>query len=426
MLADALEHLVRGVVDHPDDVSVRDKQLRRGSILEVRVHPDDLGKVIGRNGRTATAFRTVVSALAGRGGARIDFVDVDRRAEPAPSSPRAPPLGVAPVVMSGVVSETHQPSSAVAADRPSASRSSSAGSASRTACAARSPSRCAPTSPNGASPPGTTLAPSPPAAPRPAARRSTIAAPRWHQSTLLVTLRRDRRPQRRRGRPRHRAARRPRRRRVARGPRGVLRPPAGRARRGRPRRHAARQVTGVVHGGARTCSTSVRPTAATRWCRSWPRWCPRSTSPAAASSSPTGRAWWRRSPTSRRRLTGDADRRRLDLPRLPRAAGALACPARPATSGLLDLARPRPARLDARPAPHGRRHALRRRRRHGDEARALGRGARRGRARRRRPIARRTDARAGTPFTQARRPRARRAATTWSSPAAATRASTSG
>ena len=79
MLAEALEHLVRGIVAHPDDVVVRDKQLRRGALLEVRVNPDDLGKVIGRNGRTATAFRTVIAALAGRGGARIDFVDVDRR-----------------------------------------------------------------------------------------------------------------------------------------------------------------------------------------------------------------------------------------------------------------------------------------------------------------------------------------------------------
>jgi predicted RNA-binding protein YlqC (UPF0109 family) len=78
LLADALEHLVRGVVDHPDDVKVKDKELRRGSILEVRVHPDDLGKVIGRRGRTATAFRTVINALAGRDGARVDFVDVDR------------------------------------------------------------------------------------------------------------------------------------------------------------------------------------------------------------------------------------------------------------------------------------------------------------------------------------------------------------
>ena len=79
MLAEALEHLVKGIVDNPDDVTVRDKQLRRGSILEVRVHPSDLGKVIGRNGRTASAFRTVMNALAGRDGARLDFVDVDRR-----------------------------------------------------------------------------------------------------------------------------------------------------------------------------------------------------------------------------------------------------------------------------------------------------------------------------------------------------------
>ena len=78
MLVDALEHLVRGIVAHPDDVDVRDKQTRRGPLLEVRVHPDDLGKVIGRNGRTATALRTVVGAL-GKGGVRVDFVDVDRR-----------------------------------------------------------------------------------------------------------------------------------------------------------------------------------------------------------------------------------------------------------------------------------------------------------------------------------------------------------
>ena len=46
-------------------------------MLEVRVHPDDLGKVIGRAGRTARALRTVVTALGGRG-VRVDLVDVDR------------------------------------------------------------------------------------------------------------------------------------------------------------------------------------------------------------------------------------------------------------------------------------------------------------------------------------------------------------
>ena len=79
MLSEALEHLVRGIVTHPDDVSVRSRNTRRGRLLEVRVHPEDLGKVIGRAGRTATAVRTVIGALAGKGGARVDFVDVDRR-----------------------------------------------------------------------------------------------------------------------------------------------------------------------------------------------------------------------------------------------------------------------------------------------------------------------------------------------------------
>ncbi len=78
MLADALEHLVRGIVSNPDDVTVRDKELRHGRMLEVRVNPDDIGKVIGRSGRTATALRTVVGALAGRQPVRVDFVDVDR------------------------------------------------------------------------------------------------------------------------------------------------------------------------------------------------------------------------------------------------------------------------------------------------------------------------------------------------------------
>ena len=76
-LVDALEHLVRGIVDHPDQVHVEMVTTRRGRTLEVRVHPDDLGKVIGRGGRTATALRTVISGVGGRG-VRVDVVDTDR------------------------------------------------------------------------------------------------------------------------------------------------------------------------------------------------------------------------------------------------------------------------------------------------------------------------------------------------------------
>jgi predicted RNA-binding protein YlqC (UPF0109 family) len=76
-LAEALDHLVRGIVTHPEEVSVDLVTNRRGRTLEVRVHPDDLGKVIGRNGRTATALRTVIGGVGGRG-VRVDVVDTDR------------------------------------------------------------------------------------------------------------------------------------------------------------------------------------------------------------------------------------------------------------------------------------------------------------------------------------------------------------
>ena len=79
MLADALEHLGRGLVANPGDGRVSDSDRRRPRTLEVRVHPEDIGKVIGRQGRTASALRTVVGALAGRETVRVDFVDVDRR-----------------------------------------------------------------------------------------------------------------------------------------------------------------------------------------------------------------------------------------------------------------------------------------------------------------------------------------------------------
>lgn len=78
MLADALEHLVSGIVDNPDDVEVSSRSMRRGQLLEVRVNPDDLGRVIGRNGRTARALRAVMSALSTKGPVRVDVIDTDQ------------------------------------------------------------------------------------------------------------------------------------------------------------------------------------------------------------------------------------------------------------------------------------------------------------------------------------------------------------
>jgi hypothetical protein len=73
-LRPALEHLVKGIVEHPDDVRVRMIDGRRGQRLEVRVHPEDLGTVIGRGGRTAKALRQVITSIGGRA-VRVDIVD---------------------------------------------------------------------------------------------------------------------------------------------------------------------------------------------------------------------------------------------------------------------------------------------------------------------------------------------------------------
>ena len=75
LLAAALEHVIKGIVDHPDDVRIDSSTSPRGDVLEVHVHPDDRGRVIGRGGRTAKALRTLISALADGRRVRVDVAD---------------------------------------------------------------------------------------------------------------------------------------------------------------------------------------------------------------------------------------------------------------------------------------------------------------------------------------------------------------
>lgn len=75
MLAAALEHIVKGIVDHPEDVRIVESTSSRGEVLAVHVHPDDRGRVIGRGGRTAKALRTLTAALADGRRVRVDVAD---------------------------------------------------------------------------------------------------------------------------------------------------------------------------------------------------------------------------------------------------------------------------------------------------------------------------------------------------------------
>lgn len=61
-MKELVESIARALVDHPDEVQVRSTEGSQATILELRVNPEDLGKVIGRQGRTAKAVRTLLGA----------------------------------------------------------------------------------------------------------------------------------------------------------------------------------------------------------------------------------------------------------------------------------------------------------------------------------------------------------------------------
>ncbi len=71
MTADVLIYLAKSLVDHPDDVNVTAVPEDGEVVLELRVHPGDMGKVIGKRGRTAKAIRTMVKAAATREGTSV-------------------------------------------------------------------------------------------------------------------------------------------------------------------------------------------------------------------------------------------------------------------------------------------------------------------------------------------------------------------
>lgn len=83
-MKDLVEYLVKKLVSDPDAVNVTAIEDEQGALYEVRVAPDDMGKVIGREGRVANAIRTVVKSVAMKQGkrAQVEIVEPDRGAAP--------------------------------------------------------------------------------------------------------------------------------------------------------------------------------------------------------------------------------------------------------------------------------------------------------------------------------------------------------
>ncbi|HPU29644.1 MAG TPA: KH domain-containing protein [Syntrophorhabdaceae bacterium] len=64
MLRDLIEFIAKALVDNPDQVKVTEIEGEKISVIELNVAKDDLGKVIGKQGRTARAMRTILSAAS--------------------------------------------------------------------------------------------------------------------------------------------------------------------------------------------------------------------------------------------------------------------------------------------------------------------------------------------------------------------------
>jgi len=66
-----VSYMVKSLVDHPEQVEIREIEGEKSTILELKVTKEDIGKVIGKHGRIARAIRTIISASATKSGKRV-------------------------------------------------------------------------------------------------------------------------------------------------------------------------------------------------------------------------------------------------------------------------------------------------------------------------------------------------------------------
>lgn len=89
--AQFLDYVVKGLVDHPESVKITRTVDEMGVLLNLDVHPDDMGKIIGRSGNTAKAIRILLRVVGMKNNARVNLKinepEGGRRSMPSTSSP---------------------------------------------------------------------------------------------------------------------------------------------------------------------------------------------------------------------------------------------------------------------------------------------------------------------------------------------------
>jgi predicted RNA-binding protein YlqC (UPF0109 family) len=71
--AEFVEYVVKSIVDHPEDVKAERRVDEMGVLVTLSVHPEDMGMVIGRDGSTAKALRTLLRVVGARNNARVNL-----------------------------------------------------------------------------------------------------------------------------------------------------------------------------------------------------------------------------------------------------------------------------------------------------------------------------------------------------------------
>jgi len=69
--SELVSYMIKSLVDHPEQVEIREIEGEKSTILELKVTKEDIGKVIGKHGRIARAIRTIISAAATKSGKRV-------------------------------------------------------------------------------------------------------------------------------------------------------------------------------------------------------------------------------------------------------------------------------------------------------------------------------------------------------------------
>ena len=87
---DFVEFVVKSIVDHPDDVQIERTVDEMGVLISLKINPEDMGQIIGRQGSTAKSIRTLLRVIGAKNNARVNFKIIEPEGSERPQRPERP------------------------------------------------------------------------------------------------------------------------------------------------------------------------------------------------------------------------------------------------------------------------------------------------------------------------------------------------